>query len=85
MTFLRKAAIVVAAAAMTIGLAGVSSPANATDTGWDCPGKLQGPHEGQVTAGRAFTAHHNCTQLETGTSGRPPMAGFLRPTPRPVS
>jgi hypothetical protein len=38
MTFLRKAAILVAAAAMTIGLAGVSSPANAGDTGWDCPG-----------------------------------------------
>ena len=35
MTFLRKAAIVVAAAAMTIGLAGVSSPATAADTGWD--------------------------------------------------
>jgi len=38
MTFLRKAAIIVAAAAMTIGLAGVSSPASAADTGWDCPG-----------------------------------------------
>ena len=60
MTFLRKAAIVVAAAAMTIGLAGVSSPATATDTGWDFRAN-QGPHKGQVTAGRAFTAHHNCT------------------------
>ena len=38
MAFLRKAAIVVATAAMTIGLAGVSAPANAADTGWDCPG-----------------------------------------------
>ena len=41
MTFLRKAAILVATAAMTIGLAGVSSPANAADTGWDCPGMPQ--------------------------------------------
>jgi len=38
MNFLRKAAILVAAAAMTVGLAGVSAPANAMDTGWDCPG-----------------------------------------------
>jgi hypothetical protein len=38
MTFLRKAAIVVATAVLTIGLAGVSSPAVAADTGWDCPG-----------------------------------------------
>ena len=38
MNFLRKAAILVATAAMAIGLAGVSSPANAMDTGWDCPG-----------------------------------------------
>jgi hypothetical protein len=38
MHFLRKAAIVVAAAAMTIGLAGVSCPAQAMDTGWDCRG-----------------------------------------------
>ena len=36
MTFLRKAAIVAATAVMTIGLVGVSSPANAQDTGWDC-------------------------------------------------
>jgi hypothetical protein len=48
MTFLRKAAIVVASAAMTIGLAGVVSPANAYDTGWDCPAKCKGP----VTGGR---------------------------------
>jgi hypothetical protein len=41
MTFLRKAAIVVAAAAMTVGLTGVSSPATARDTGWDCPGCRQ--------------------------------------------
>ena len=46
MTFLRKAAIVVAAAAMTIGLAGVSSPANATDTGWDFRAS-QGPARGK--------------------------------------
>ena len=39
MTFLRKAAIVLATAAMTIGLAGVSSPADAADTGWDCPAR----------------------------------------------
>ena len=39
MTFLRKAAILVATAAMTIGLAGVSSPADAADTGWDCPAR----------------------------------------------
>jgi hypothetical protein len=39
MTFLRKAAILVATAVMTIGLAGVSSPAHAMDTGWDCPSK----------------------------------------------
>jgi hypothetical protein len=38
MTFLRKAAIVVATAAMAIGLAGVSAPAHAMDTGWDCKG-----------------------------------------------
>jgi uncharacterized membrane protein len=38
MTFLRKAAMVAAAAAMTIGLVGVSSPADAADTGWDCHG-----------------------------------------------
>ena len=38
MNFLRKAAILVAAATMTVGLAGVSAPANAQDTGWDCPG-----------------------------------------------
>jgi hypothetical protein len=37
MRLLRKAAILVAAATMTLGL-GVSSPANAQDTGWDCPG-----------------------------------------------
>jgi len=41
MTFLRKAAIVVATAAMTIGLAGVSAPAHAMDTGWDCKGCLR--------------------------------------------
>jgi hypothetical protein len=41
MRFLRRAAILVATAAMTIGLAGVSSPANARDTGWDCPGCKQ--------------------------------------------
>ena len=39
MTFLRKAAILVATAAVTIGLAGVSSPADAADTGWDCPAR----------------------------------------------
>jgi hypothetical protein len=39
MTFLRKAAILVASAAVTIGLAGVSSPADAADTGWDCPAR----------------------------------------------
>jgi hypothetical protein len=39
MTFLRKAAIVAATAAMTIGLVGVSSPADAADTGWDCPAR----------------------------------------------
>jgi len=38
MTFLRKAAIVAAAAAVTIGLTGVSAPAHAMDTGWDCKG-----------------------------------------------
>ena len=43
MTFLRKAAILVATAVMTIGLAGVSSPANAADTGWDCPGCRNAP------------------------------------------
>ena len=43
MAFLRKAAIVVATAAMTIGLAGVSAPANASDTGWDCPGCRNAP------------------------------------------
>ena len=36
MTFLRRAAILAASAAMTIGLVGVSSPADAADTGWDC-------------------------------------------------
>ena len=41
MAFLRKAAVVVATAAMTIGLAGVSSPADAADTGWDFRGKYQ--------------------------------------------
>jgi hypothetical protein len=46
MTFLRKAAIVVAAAAMTIGLAGVSSPASAYDTGWDCPARCKAPGGG---------------------------------------
>jgi hypothetical protein len=46
MTFLRKAAIVVAAAAMTIGLAGVSAPANAIDTGWDFRAN-QGPTGGK--------------------------------------
>ena len=39
MGFLRKAAVVVAAAAMTIGLAAVSSPADAADTGWDFRGR----------------------------------------------
>jgi hypothetical protein len=43
MAFLRKAAIVVATAAMAIGLAGVSAPANASDTGWDCPGCRNAP------------------------------------------
>ena len=43
MAFLRKAAIVVATAALTIGLAGVSAPANAGDTGWDCPGCRNAP------------------------------------------
>jgi hypothetical protein len=42
MTVLRKAAILVATAAMMIGLAGVVSPANARDTGWDCPGCVRG-------------------------------------------
>ena len=37
MRLIRKAAILAAAAAMTIGV-GVSSPASAQDTGWDCPG-----------------------------------------------
>ena len=41
MSLLRKAAILVATAAMTIGLAGVSSPANARDTSWDCPGCIR--------------------------------------------
>ncbi|MBF4768426.1 hypothetical protein ISU10_11675 [Nocardioides agariphilus] len=45
MTILRKAAILVAAAAMTVGLVGVSSPAGAVDTGWDC-------HSGCVIGGR---------------------------------
>ena len=43
MIFLRKAAIVVATAAMTIGLAGVSSPATALDTGWDIPARSTAP------------------------------------------
>ena len=47
MTFLRKAAIVVATAAMTIGLAGVSSPADAADTGWDCPARCIAPGSGR--------------------------------------
>jgi hypothetical protein len=37
MNLLRKAAIVVASATL-VALVGVSSPANAQDTGWDCPG-----------------------------------------------
>jgi hypothetical protein len=44
MTFLRKATIAVATAAVAIGLAGVGSPANAqNDTGWDCPGCKRAP------------------------------------------
>jgi hypothetical protein len=35
MTLLRKAAILVATATMAIGLVAVSSPAGASDTGWD--------------------------------------------------
>jgi hypothetical protein len=46
MTFLRKAAIIVATVAMTIGLAGVSSPAVAKDTGWDCSGACIAPSPG---------------------------------------
>ncbi len=46
MDFLRKAAIVVASAAMVVGLAGVSSSANAMDTGWDCPGCRHAPATG---------------------------------------
>jgi hypothetical protein len=46
MTLLRKAAIAAAAVAMTIGLVGVSAPADAADTGWDCPCAV-GPKPGK--------------------------------------
>ena len=84
MTFLRKAAIVVAAAAMTIGLAGVSSPASATDTGWDCRASAR-TRRRQVTGRSGCTATTNNSTRLRREPGRPPMAGFLRPTPRPVS
>ena len=60
MTFLRKAAVVVAAAAMTIGLAGVSSPATATDTGWDFRAK-QGPGNVASDGRTRLSRHYNCT------------------------
>lgn len=40
MNFLRTATMVLAGLAVTVGLVGVSSPANARDTSWDCPGCL---------------------------------------------
>jgi hypothetical protein len=38
MQILRKATMIVAGAAMTVGLIGMTAPAQAQDTGWDCPG-----------------------------------------------
>jgi hypothetical protein len=38
MHILRKATMIVAGAAMTVGLIGVTAPSQAADTGWDCPG-----------------------------------------------
>jgi len=38
MHILRKATMIVAGVAMTVGLIGVTAPAQAQDTGWDCPG-----------------------------------------------
>ena len=38
MHILRKATMIVAGAAMTVGLIGMTAPAQAQDTGWDCPG-----------------------------------------------
>ena len=38
MHILRRATMIVAGAAMTVGLIGMTVPAQAQDTGWDCPG-----------------------------------------------
>jgi hypothetical protein len=46
MTFLRKVAIAAAAAAMTIGFIGMTTPASSADTGWDCKGCRVGPPVG---------------------------------------
>ena len=42
MHILRKATMIVAGVAVTIGLIGVTVPAQAIDTGWDCKGCIQG-------------------------------------------
>ncbi len=40
MNWLRRAAVVVAGTALAVGLLGTAAPAQAFDTGWDCPGCL---------------------------------------------
>jgi hypothetical protein len=43
MNTMRKAALTLAAAVISIGLLGVMAPANALDTNWPCMGCAKGP------------------------------------------
>jgi hypothetical protein len=42
MQILRKVTMIVAGVAVTVGLLGMTAPAQAGDTGWDCPGCVIG-------------------------------------------